>query len=194
MDDMGETQKAMAGPVEKEIGGETITFAQFTFDILAEFERLAKGEWDKRRKAEIKERLDDLDAITDLSPFDRGKLGLEVYASARPFDLAAAMYEIDGAVQLLTLSAQVHDEKMVVARMRKLLPFQIDLVHGLINDLTPVGPVTPDEQRAQQITTARGRLESALAEKDSTEGNAELRAKVGDAIKMLCPPVEAASA
>jgi len=203
---MEELQKIMAGPVEKTIGGETITFAQLTFGMLAEFEKWAKEEWNTRRKAEIRERLDDLASIPDLSPFDRGKLSLEVHNSARPFDLVEAMYAMTGAVQLLTISAQVHDGKMTPARMGKLLPFQIDVVHGLINELTPVGPVTPEEQRAQQIRTARGRLESAAAEKDDAAGNKECRAKLADAIKMLYavldeqqpgtpgPPVEPASA
>jgi len=202
---MDELEKTLAGPLDKELGGETITFAQLTFDMLAQFERWAKGEWDKRRKAEIKERLDDLNTIPDLSPFDRGKLGQEVYSSTRPFDLVTAMYDLDGAAQLLTLSAQVHDPKMVVARMRKLLPFQIDLVHGLINELTPVGPVTPEEQRAQKIRAARGRLESAAAEKDDDDGNRNARLKLGEGIAMIYkalneqepgtsnPPVEAAS-
>ena len=202
---MEELQKIMAGPVEKTIGGETVTFAQLTFGMLAEFEKWAHDEYDKRRKAEIRERLDDLASIPDLSPFDRGKLTLEVHNSTRPFDLVEAMYAMTGAVQLLTISAQVHDSKMTPARMGKLLPFQIDVVHGLINDLTPVGPVTPEEQRAQQIRTARGRLESAAAEKDNAAGNKECRAKIADAVKLLyealnetkpgatVPPVEPAT-
>ncbi len=181
MDDMGELQTVLAGPVKKTFGDEEITFAQFTFDMLREFETWAKGEWNKRRKAEIKERLDDLGAIPDLSPFDRGKLGLEVYNSARLFDLAEAMYTLDGAVQLLALSAKVDHPAMTVERMRKLLPFQIETVHGLIDELTPVGPVSPQEQRDQQVRDARGRLESAVADKDG-EG---CRAKLDDAIKML---------
>jgi len=199
---MDELQKAMARPVEKTIGGEKITFAQLTFGMLAEFERWAKGEWDKRRKAEIAERVAELAAIPDLSPFDRGKLTLEVHNSARPFDLVEAMYAMSGAVLLLTISAQVHDAKMTQARMGALLPFQIDMVHGLINELTPVGPVTPEEQRAKQIRTARLKLESALADKDDVERCA----KVGDAVKILyealgeqqagatSPPAEPASA
>ena len=131
---------------------------------------------------------------------------MEAHASARPFDLVEAMYGIGGAVQLLAISAQVHDSKMTPTQMGKLLPFQVDAVHALINELTPVGPVTPEEQRAQQIRTARGRLESAAAEKDNAAGNKECRAKIADAIKMLYavldeqqpgtpgPPVEPASA
>jgi len=203
---MDEIRKVLAGPVEKELDGRKIKFAQLTFHMLGEFARWAEGKYDERRQAEIKERLGELDTIADLSPFDRGKLGLEVYASARPFDLVEAMYRMDGAVEVLTLSAQVHDPKMTAEIMGKLLPFDIPAVQALINELTPIGPATPEEQRTKKIRAARGRLESAAAEKNTKAGDKLCRVKLAEGIKMLyvaldesppdapSPPAEPASA
>jgi len=198
---MDELEKAMAAPVEKKLGGETVTFAQLTVEILTAFTVGARKRHKGLRAAEIAERRDELDLIKDLSPYDHGRLMMEVCNSIPPFDLAAALQEIDGAAEVLTISAKVHDPAMTVARMRALLPFDVQIITDLVNELLPVGPVTPEEQQAETIRSARGRLTTALAQKDTAEGNVECRACVGDAIKILDkalgedgPPAEAASA
>lgn len=184
---MEELQKVFAGAVEKNFGGKIIKFAQLTFRMLTQIEKWAEARYKERRAAEKAERIADmgLDAEPDMSPFDRAKLRLEAADSVQPFSFISELQTIPGMIETLLLSAQVHDPAMTESKLAGLLPFDAQALHNLINELTPTGPETPEERRAELVATARGRLESACAEADTKAGNKECRLKVGDAIKML---------
>jgi len=163
---MANAADVLGEPITRTLGGRDIKFEMFNFGLVAEFQRQQKRAFDEERAAEVQRRqaaLSEL-VIEGLSPFDRGRLLLQVYDSAPVFDLVAAMYDVDGSIELLTLCARKHQPEMTAAEMATLLPFSQAEVQMLVNALTPASVATEDERRVEMIAAARGRLARAIDE------------------------------
>ena len=179
---MDELSRVFAAPVSRQFGDREIVFAQFTFAIYQPFERWAVAEHKRRRAERIKERLDALsERVEGLSPYDHGRLLLQVTEREPAFDLNAAMLTTEGTLRLLTTSAQVHDKKITEPVLAALLPMDQKFIVSLLDELTPTGPETADERRWELLRQARAKLEGMRP--DSMMGSGA--AVVADAVKLL---------
>ena len=159
---MADAADVLGEPVTKMLGGREIKFEMFNFGLVAEFQRQQKRAFDAERHKETKRQKDALTEIEGLSPYDRGRLCIEIDNTGPQFDLIAAMFGVEGSIEMLALCARKYQPDMTAAQIGKLLPFSRAQVQKLVNELTPAALVTVDEQRSELIGTGRMRLEAAL--------------------------------
>lgn len=151
-------------PVARELSGQEVQFAPITFGMLTEFYRSRRQEFRKEQRALIEERLDlILPRMEDAPPQEKGRVMIDLTRGLGEYELEADLNSPEGAILLLTLSAQgVPGQKMDRERMGKILPADAKLANDLVSDLMPSGLVSADEAREEMVRRARRRLEGSL--------------------------------